>query len=416
MSLSSSLSPLPSAPPLSRSQLLADLFCAYYEARRNKRNTINQLRFELKLEENLFALCDDLLNRTYCVSPSIAFIVSVPVKREVFAADFRDRVIHHLLVKYLEPLYEPYLIYDSCSCRKGKGTLFAVNRVQRFIRACSHNYTRSCYILKLDVKGYFMSINRERLYRKIIGMIEKAVQAKSAQGTPLGLDLDLVKYLLQHIIFNDPRENCIFKSPLSAWDELPPSKSLFHSAPGCGVPIGNLTSQVFSNIYLHDMDCYIRYTLGMNYYVRYVDDFIVIHEDRQRLLHLVEQLKTYLVKEVGLQLHPHKIYLQHYTVGVQFLNACLRPHRLYIRNRTKQQLQQTIRQWNVYFERLMERQPSKEKLLSCRSQLNSYLGLLIHQDTWSLRQKLVLQYLAPSIFNYFYIVNLQKMCLGNTQN
>jgi hypothetical protein len=391
--------------------LLTDLFCAYYEARKNKRNTVNQLCFELKLEENLFALYDDIMNRTYRISPSIVFMVHTPVQREVFAADFRDRVVHHLLVRYLEPLFERILIHDSCSCRKNKGTLYAVNRVQRFIRACSHNYTRNCYILKLDIKGYFMSINRERLYRKIISMIEKAMETKQAQGVPLCPDFHLINYLLQHIIFNDPKKNCIFKSPLTAWDELPPSKSLFHSPSGCGVPIGNLTSQVFSNIYLHDMDCYIRYTLGMNYYVRYVDDFVLVHEDKQCLLHLVEQLKDYLIKEAGLQLHPNKIYLQHYTSGVQFLNAYIKPHRLYVRNRTKQKAQQIICQWNVYFEQLTRRPPTKEKLLNFRAQLNSYLGLLLHQNTWSLRRKLILRQFTSNIYRYFYAVNLRKVML-----
>jgi hypothetical protein len=143
-------------------QLLFDLFRAYYDARRNKRNTINQLRFELNLEKNLFALYREIKERTYAIRPSIAFIVFEPVQREIFAADFRDRVVHHLVVNYLEPLYEPVLIMDSCSCRKGKGTLFGVNRVKRFMQACSDNYTRDCYILKLDIKGYFMSMSRTR--------------------------------------------------------------------------------------------------------------------------------------------------------------------------------------------------------------------------------------------------------------
>jgi retron-type reverse transcriptase len=393
-------------------QLLYDLFEAYYDARQNKRNTINQLRFELNLERNLFMLYQEIKERNYAIRPSIAFVVFEPVQREIFAADFRDRVIHHLVVNYLEPLYEPMLIVDSCSCRKGKGTLFGVNRVKRFMQACSDNYTRDCYILKLDIKGYFMSMRRTRLYEKMCGLIEKGRLKAGKQNKPLGFDPDLVKYLLQLIIFNDPRDNCIVKGKRSDWDGLPPSKSLFNSSPDCGFPIGNLTSQVFSNVYLHELDCFIKYTLKMKYYSRYVDDFIIIHKDKQLLLNLVKVLREFLETRMGLELHPDKVYLQHYTKGVQFLNSYIKPHRTYIRNRTKVKACHMLNKWSAYFESLdAQEAPPPEILAEFRAQINSYLGFMIHQDTYNLRRKMLLEVLSPKAYRYLYAVNLRKMVI-----
>ncbi len=396
--------------PETMDPLLIDLFRAYYDARKNKRNTINQLRFELKQEENLFALYREIKNREYTISPSIAFIVFEPVQREIFAADFRDRVVHHLVVNYLEPLYENRLIPDSCSCRKGKGTLYGVTRVKRFIRACSDNYTRDCYILKLDVKGYFMTMNRDILCRKMEEVIDRGVAKAVQKGQPLGFDTDLVRYLLHLIIYNDPRINCKIKGSRKDWEGLPASKSLFAAPPDRGFPIGNLTSQVFSNVYMHELDCFIRYTLGMKYYARYVDDFVIIHHNRQRLLELVGVLREFLQTHLALELHPDKIYFQHYTKGVQFLNAYIKPWRTYIRNRTKSKAYQVIHRWNGYFEALPAGSaPPKEKLMEFRAQMNSYLGMMVHQNTYKLRQKILSQRLSPEAYRYIYTVNNKKI-------
>jgi hypothetical protein len=334
------------------------------------------------------------------------------VQREIFAADFRDRVIHHLVVNYLEPLYEPMLILDSYSCRKGKGTLFGVNRVKRFMQACSDNYTRDCYILKLDIKGYFMSISRTRQYEKMCDLIEKGRLKAEKKNKSLDFDPDLVKYLLKLIIFNDPRGNCIIKGKQTDWDGLPPSKSLFNSPPDYGFPIGNLTSQVFSNVYMHELDSFIKYTLKLKYYARYVDDFIIIHEDKQVLLDLVVTLREFLKTKMKLELHPNKIYLQHYTKGVQFLNAYIKPYRTYIRNRTKAKAYQTISKWNRYFESLdAQTIPPRALLTEFRAQINSYLGFMIHQDTYTLRRKILLSMLSPKAYKYLYAVNLRKMVI-----
>lgn len=151
---------------------LSELFEAYYECRRNKRGTANALAFELNYESHLLALYEEVKNRTYSVGKSIAFIVDRPVKREIFAGDFRDRVIHHYIIHKLNPCFETMFIHDSYSCREWKGTLFGINRINRFIRSSSENYTQDTYILKLDIEGFFMNIDRNVLLAQIRRVID----------------------------------------------------------------------------------------------------------------------------------------------------------------------------------------------------------------------------------------------------
>jgi len=142
-----------------KEKIVTDLFKAYFDARKNKRSTLNALAFEKYFESNIFELADEIIENRYVIKPSICFIVEKPVKREVFAADFRDRVVHHFIYNYISPLFEKLFINDSYSCRVGKGTHFGIKRVDHFMRSCSQNYSKEAYILKLDIKGYFMAMN-----------------------------------------------------------------------------------------------------------------------------------------------------------------------------------------------------------------------------------------------------------------
>lgn len=235
-------------------RLLTDLFRAYYNARQNKRNTINQLKFELNFEREIFKLYKEIETRAYKPLREIAFIVDKPVKREIFAADFRDRVVHHLLFRYVEPIIEKYLIYDCYSCRKGKGTSIGIQRAAKFLRSCSENYKRDCYIMQMDISGYFMSINRELLYHKVNGILRTEYQKCALSGKVIPFDAGVVDFLLQKTIFRNPADNCMIKGSRSGWDGLPANKSLFYASQGCGLPIGNLTSQLFGNVFLNDFD------------------------------------------------------------------------------------------------------------------------------------------------------------------
>ena len=165
----------------------------------------------------------DINSGAYRPARSIAFIVDRPVKREIFAADFRDRVVHHLIITKLDPLFERELIFDTYACRAGKGTHLGIRRVERFLRSCSRGHTCDCYVLKLDIAGFFMSIDRGILYRRL----EAFVRAKYGAA-----DREIVLDLCRTVVFCDPARTCVIRGRRSDWGGLPADKSLFHSRPG----------------------------------------------------------------------------------------------------------------------------------------------------------------------------------------
>lgn len=293
---------------LDTDQLLYDLFQAYYDARKHKRKTTTIVTFEMQYEAELFQLYQELVDGTYTIRPSTCFVINDPVQREIFAADFRDRIVHHLLYNYLAPRYERKFIYDSYSCRVGKGTHFGIQRVKRFMRAASENFTREAWILKLDIQGYFMSIDKKILWKKISDFLRKG------ESTP-----PFIKRVLYQVIFHDPTQHCIIKGKKSDWVGLPADKSLFCSGTDTGLAIGNLTSQLFANIYLDALDTYITYELGFQWYGRYVDDFVILCPDKQRLLDAIPLIRSFLCEQLHLSLHPKEIFLQPVQYGVTFL-------------------------------------------------------------------------------------------------
>jgi RNA-directed DNA polymerase len=213
------------------------------------------------LEENLLELYETLNDQSYTPKPSIAFLVNKPKRREVFAADFRDRVVHHLLVNYLEPQWEQRFIYDSYACRQEKGTHKAVERLRTFTRKVTANETRRAWYLQLDVRGFFIALNRQILFKRL---------AKHETDPT-------ILWLIQVILFNDATQNCRFRQARRGdFDRLPPHKTLFKATPDCGLPIGNLTSQFFANVYLDQFDQWVKHQLKARYYLRYCDDLYFI--------------------------------------------------------------------------------------------------------------------------------------------
>lgn len=136
---------------------------AYFECRKNKRNSEGALGYELRYELNNYELWQDLNNGSYEIGKSICFCVTRPKLREVFAASFRDRIVHHIIMRKFQHLFEAEMIEDSYNCRKGKGVLYAVNRAKKHIIDVSEGYSKKAYVLKCDLQGFFMSINRDIL-------------------------------------------------------------------------------------------------------------------------------------------------------------------------------------------------------------------------------------------------------------
>lgn len=383
-------------------KLLINLFQAYYDARRNKRGTLNALKFEMEMEKNIFELRDELIERRYKIRPSICFINFKPVKREIFAADFRDRIVHHLVYNWISPIFEKRFIFDSYSCRIGKGTSFGIKRLGHFIRACSENYQKDCWILKLDIKGYFMAMDRNILYKKTVDILEK--RRNSAD-----FDTDFILYLLRVIIFNDPTKNCVVKGEKEDWQNLPRSKSLFFSGINKGFPIGNLTSQLFGNIYLNELDHFAKEKLGLKYYGRYVDDIVIVHGNMAYLKQIIGKIKIFIY-QIGLKIHEGKVYLQHFRKGVLFLGAFIKPFRIYAGRRIKGGFFIRIKEWN----RLLAGKGRVEKNdgLLILASANSYLGIMKHYQTFGLREKF-LDLLNPKFWEYFFLDgNLGKLELN----
>lgn len=372
-------------------KLLEDLYIAYYGARRNKRNKIEQLEFELNLEDNLLKLYRQLKNRSYVQGNNAVFIINHPVKREIFAAPFADRVIHHLYYNYVSGIFERTFITDSYSCRKGKGTMYGIKRLDHHLRSCSENYKKDCYVLKLDISGYFMSINRDLLLKMVLQTLNHYRNYLNSGGinNETETDYDLLEYLSRVLIDKDPVKDCVLRCDSNKWTGLPRDKSLFTAQTGCGLPIGNLTSQLFSNVYLNEFDQYVKRDLKIKHYGRYVDDFYLIHGSKTELKNLIPRIKTFLADRLKLTLHPKKIYLQHIARGVPYLGVFIKPHRIYIQKRTIKGLRKTLRKG-------CEALP--DDIDGIRQSINSYMGLMKHYKTKKIRRSLLRKYCG--IFRY----------------
>ena len=368
---------------LTRERLLADLRQAYYDACRHKRNKPYQLRFEVHLEENLESLCDALWSRTYKPLPSECFIITDPKKREVFAADFRDRIVHHLYYNYTHQMYERTFIHDSYSCIKGRGTHYGIKRLEQHIRKENQNYTIPCYVMKMDIRGYFMHIDRLRLLEICLASIDKMAdhrvsRHRSARWCEV-VDVDFIKYLTEAIVLLDPAECCRMKGKKTDWEGLPFDKSLFHSPKGCGLPIGNLTSQLFSNVYLNVLDQFMKRELKCRHYGRYVDDFYVVSADREWLLSIVPKVQSFLSERLGLAFHDGKLQITSVWYGVEFLGVWLKPHRIYASRNCVGRIGRKL-------DALALEQPEK-----WYAPLNSYCGLLSHWNNYNVRRKLLIE-------------------------
>ena len=376
---------------------LEEVIEAYYDCRRNKRNTANQLRFEMDYERECILLWQEINEHRYEPRRSIAFVVEKPVKREIFAADFRDRVVHHLIVRRMMPLLEAKYHPESYSTQKGKGTLYGIQRIEQQLKECSQGYTRDCYIMKLDISGFFMSLSKQALYDCIRRFLQPRYPAR---------DLPMLLYLLRQTIFNRPEKSCVLKMPRSRWKGLPRNKSLFGSDGMHGIPIGNLTSQLLALLYLDDLDTLITGEWGVPHYGRYVDDMVLIHPSKQHLLAVKEKISQWLEAH-GLRLHPKKTYVQHYAKGVLFIGGMILPGRKYISRRTVGFMYEALETCR----RLVgdSTDPPQEVKERVRATVNSYFGMLQHYDAHRLTSHIIRQ-LPQEWFQWMYIVRHGHRC------
>jgi len=374
---------------LTRGQLLADLYQAYCDACRHKRGKSCVAAYASRLDENLNALCDELWERRYRPRPSSCFIITDPKRREVFAAEFSDRIVHHLYYNYTHEIYERTFVADSYSCIRGRGTHYGICRLRHHIEQESQNYSEPCWVLKLDIRGYFMHIDRVRLLevcrRRLSAMASHRVGGGDGRRWCEVADMDFVDYLTETMVLLDPVENCRIEGSAADWAALPHDKSLFHSPPGCGLPIGNLTSQLFSNVYLGEFDDYMKRTLHCRHYGRYVDDAFVVSADRGYLRSIVPKARSFLHDELGLALHEGKLSVSDVRAGVEFVGAYLKPHRTLVSNGTLRRMRGKLD--------LLQREADAgtADVAHMESSLNSFLGVLSHHRSHALCVRLMLE-------------------------
>lgn len=316
------------------------LLSAWREFKKGKKSKKDVLEFEFKLEENLFTIQQDLIHKTYEHAGYIKFYIKDPKMRLIHKAIVKDRLIHHLVSGHLESIFEPEFITHSYSSRKDKGTHKAVLTLQDMANRISHGGQKNCWVLKLDIKKFFASVNHQILIETLLRKIN---------------DQDFIE-LLQKII---------------------------KSFPDKGIPIGNLTSQYFANIYLNELDQFIAKGLKIQYYIRYADDFVFFSENRQDLLDLIPRIQHFLESKLDLILHPQKIILRKFRSGVDFLGYIVFPKHILPRTKTKRRLIRKIK------ERINEYRSGKITREKLRATINSYLGYLSHANTYQFRKELI---------------------------
>lgn len=321
-----------------------DLVQAYYDCRRNKRNSASARLFEKDMEINLLELHDDLIAGTYRPGRSICFVVTRPKAREVWAAAFRDRVVHHLLYNHVAPRFYASFIADSCACIPGRGTLYAAKRLESKIRSASENWSKPIFYLKCDLANFFVAIDKAVLRKQLAARITE----------PWWLAL------ATQILMHDPREDYETRSPAHLFNRVPQHKRLVAQPAHLGLPIGNLSSQFFANVYLDALDQFAKHRLGAKHYIRYVDDFVFLHESPQQLNRWLTEVEAFLPR-LGAKLNPTKTILQPVDRGVDFVGHVIKPWR---RSTRKRSLAQALKRTAAA--------PTED----LRETANSYFGLL----------------------------------------
>ncbi|MBU0958030.1 MAG: reverse transcriptase/maturase family protein [Nanoarchaeota archaeon] len=273
-----------------------NLIRAWRRARKGKTQKDYVIEFEFDTIGNLFQLQKELQNQTYCPKPLKTFILRDPKTRKISKSNFRDRIIHHAIVRIIESIFDKTFIYDSCANRKGKGNLFALDRLKKFMSKISGNgkLIRNKfndtnfvygYCLKADIKHYFQEVDHNIL----ISRIKRKIKDEKA--------IWLIKQILNNISERDGDKLLINK----------------------GMPLGNLTSQFFANIYLNKLDSFVKHTLKAKCYIRYVDDFILLHNSKSQLETWKKKIDKFLKAELKLELHPDKSKIIPLAKGIDFV-------------------------------------------------------------------------------------------------
>lgn len=309
---------------------LEHLFWAWDEFKKGKGRKKDVMKFEFNLEDNIFKLYKELVNKNYSHGPYYSFYIHDPKQRNINKALVRDRIVHHAIFSVLNPIFEPTFIDHSYSCRIGKGTHRGVEALAGMMRKVSRNNTRPCYVLKCDVRKFFFSVDHDVL----LSIIYRRVK-----------DFDTL-WLLQQILESFPS----------------------------GLPIGNLTSQLFANVYMNELDQFVKQKLKTRNYIRYTDDFVVVANSVTELENSLAYIRMFLNIHLKLDLHPNKVTIRKYHQGIDFLGYMQFPYHRILRNKTQRRMLKKV-----------DRGISEDSL-------HSYLGVLSHCDAVQLSAQIKNEY------------------------
>ncbi len=321
-----------------------EVVTAYYDCRRNKRNTKQQIEFEFHLEQNLWNLYQELKTETYSPGSHIFFIITHPKPREVWAANFKDRIVHHILYNRTEYIEKTY-ITRTFACLKEKGTLICAKEVQKTLRTLwkeKENYL----ILHTDIANFFVSLDKNVIFRKIKKLVSNESTLK----------------LLELFIFQNPTKNYTYKGRKNLKDLIIKRKTLFNKE--TGLPIGNLTSQMFANLYLSDFDWFCKENITPHYF-RYMDDLLFVIPKTSGIHKTINIINEQL-GEINLKLNSSKTKHNKLEYGMNFVGYYVKPFSVYIRNSTKYRAKQAIE----------------------RQSINSYYGMFRHINCYNLRKSI----------------------------
>lgn len=309
---------------------MENLLDAWKEFLKGKRAKEDVQRFQYQLSDNILALYTDLKNKTYVHGGYHAFNISDPKPRNIHKASVRDRLLHHAIYRQLYPFFDDKLIHDSYSCRKWKGTHKAMQRFKSFANKVSKNNTRTLWMLKCDIRKFFASVD----HKILISILESHIDNAEV--------IDLIKRVV--VSFQSTEK-------------------------GKGLPLGNLTSQLLVNIYMNEFDQFVKHELKVKYYIRYADDFILMHEDKDVLLNVLPRMWIFLKEKLKLEIHPNKTHLKTFASGVDFLGWVHFPDHRVLRTATKHRMFKKLRHHS-------------------EDRIKSYLGMLSHGNTVTLKTQI----------------------------
>ncbi|MGH8158412.1 MAG: reverse transcriptase/maturase family protein [Rhodanobacter sp.] len=361
-----------------------DLHGAWQRARQHKVPSQNQLQFEANWIDGLLDLQERINAGKWEPSQTTCFIAVKPKARQIHAPDFADRIVHHWLVPQLNAIYEPGFIHHSYANRRGKGTHAAVAALRKQVRQV-HSGQGSGWYLQLDIRNFFNSISRPTLWC----MLKERMQRR---GVPI-ITQRVAHALLRRSVEN---QGVVHRSTPAERTRVPAYKRLENAAPGFGLPIGNLSSQFFANVYLDALDQFVTHTLKASRYLRYVDDFVLVHQSREQLEQWLVRITDFLRDTLKLELKDD-IRLRPLTAGIDFLGYVVYPTHTRVRSRVVRHAEGALKAWkhDHQVQGGMFGTPAEFRNLS--SIWASYQGQFKHADSWRLQQLFLARHpwLAP---------------------